>query len=370
VAVPSEARGVDLLVCRIPSHRNDLQLAEDLVEEVARVHGYEHIPSTLPVAQLQPVSLPRDFERAERARDALAALGLTETVNFPFVRPQDLAALAGDPAGAPPAALRLLNPIQDEESVLRTSLLPSLLRVVRQNLSRQVDRVGVFELARCYRPRGDSAESLPEEPLAVAVALTAGRDAHLWAPPEPPPLFFQAKGIAERLLSALGYVACYRRGGGAAFLHPGAEAEFSVEDRVVGSVGELHPAVARHFDIDVACAVIQIDLDALPAASAATQPFREVSREPSIRRDVAITLDRDRAAGEILESIGAVAGSDLVSVEIFDRYEGKGVPEGRVSLAFRMIFQRADRTLTDAEVTKATNRVVRTLKERFGAQLR
>jgi phenylalanyl-tRNA synthetase beta chain len=370
VDVRSEARGANVLACRIPSHRNDLHLAEDLAEEVARIHGYENIPATLPMAQLQPATLPRGFERAERARDALAALGLTELVNFPFVRPQDLAALAGDSAGAPPAALRLVNPIQEEESVLRTSLLPSLLRVVRQNLSRQVDAVGVFEVSHCFRPRGESLESLPAEPLSVTAVLTQGRDAGLWAPPEGPPIFFQVKGIAERLLSALGYVACYRSGGGASFLHPGAEAELSVEDRFVGSVGELHPAVAQHFDIDVACAVLQIDLDALPAESAATQQFREVSREPSIRRDIAVAVDRGQAAGEILQSIGAVAGPDLVSAEIFDRYEGKGVPEGRVSLAFRMIFQRADRTLTDAEVTKATNRVVRTLQERFGAELR
>jgi phenylalanyl-tRNA synthetase beta chain len=135
-------------------------------------------------------------------------------------------------------------------------------------------------------------------------------------------------------------------------------------------VGELHPEVASRFGIDVPCAVVEVDLDALLAANRREFQFREVSKEPSIRRDVAVLLDRSQPAGEIVEAVGKVAGADLVSVEIFDRYEGKGIPEGRVSLAFRMVFQRSDRTLTDAEVTKTTNRVIRTLTERFGAELR
>ena len=177
--------------------------------------------------------------------------------------------------------------------------------------------------------------------------LAAETDRHLWTAPEPPPIFFEARGVAERLLSALGYVACLRRGGSAPYLHPGAAAELLAQGHVV-----------------------EVDLDALLAANRREFQFREVSREPSIRRDVAVLLDRSQPAGEVVEAVGKVAGADLVSVEIFDRYEGKGVPEGRVSLAFRMVFQRSDRTLTDAEVTKTTNRVIRTLTERFGAELR
>jgi phenylalanyl-tRNA synthetase beta chain len=154
------------------------------------------------------------------------------------------------------------------------------------------------------------------------------------------------------------------------YLHPGAAAELSVRGQVVGVVGELHPEVAGRFEIDVPCAVVEVDLDGLLAANRREFQFREVSKEPAVRRDVAVLVDRTQPAGEIVEAVGKVAGADLVSVEIFDRYEGKGVPEGRVSLAFRMVFQRSDRTLTDAEVTKTTNRVIRTLTERFGAELR
>jgi phenylalanyl-tRNA synthetase beta chain len=370
VGVACERRGEDVLDCAVPSHRNDLHLPEDLVEEIARVHGYERIPTTLPLARLEPAALPPGFELAESARDALAGLGLVELATFPFVWPEDLDALGLEEGDPRRRSLRVLNPIQEGESQLRTTLLPSLLRVAKQNLRRQVDAVRVFEVTRIFLPQGEEPSKLPREALWATVLLAAETDRHLWAAPEPPPIFFEARGVAERLLSALGYVACLRRGGSAPYLHPGAEAELSAQGHVVGVVGELHPEVASRFGIDVPCAVVEVDLDALLAANRREFQFREVSREPSIRRDVAVLLDRSQPAGEIVEAVGKVAGADLVSVEIFDRYEGKGVPEGRVSLAFRMVFQRSDRTLTDAEVTKTTNRVIRTLTERFGAELR
>ena len=141
-------------------------------------------------------------------------------------------------------------------------------------------------------------------------------------------------------------------------------------DRPLGWVGELHPRVAVTFQIDEPCAWFELNLSALAAAEKKDVQFREVSREPSIRRDVAALLDREQPAGDVAAAIRKAGGSDLVSVELFDRYEGKGVPEGRVSLAFRLTFQRADRTLSDAEIAKSMDRVVRMLTNRFGAELR
>ena len=153
-------------------------------------------------------------------------------------------------------------------------------------------------------------------------------------------------------------------------MHPGAQAEIEVAGQSLGCMGELHPRVAATFEIDGPCAWFELNLTALSAAEKKDVQFREVSREPSVRRDVAALLDRAQSAGEVVEAIRKAGGNDLVSVELFDRYEGRGVPPGRVSLAFRLDFQRPDRTLTDAEVAKATDKVVRTLAERFGAELR
>jgi phenylalanyl-tRNA synthetase beta chain len=375
VGVEAGIESEGALVARIPSHRNDLQLPEDLIEEVARIHGYAEIPTTLPVAELRPVEVPTTWRLADRAKDLLAAEGFVELTTFPFVGERDLGALRLDPGDPRRVALRIQNPVQEHDPLLRTLLVPSLLRVAHQNRSRQVDRVAIFEICRVFLPHGGPQEGQPpvqlaREPLSLGALLIPGDLRPLWAAKPSPPLFHRLRGVTERLLSGLGYVASLRGGGSVTYLHPGAQAEIVIAGRSLGAIGELHPEVASSFAIDTACAWLEIDLDALAGASPRDARFREVSREPQVRRDLAALVDRDQSAGEILEAIRKAAGPDLVSVEPFDRYEGEGVPSGRVSLAFRLVFQRADRTLSDAEVGQSVDRVVRMLTNRFGAELR
>ena len=161
-----------------------------------------------------------------------------------------------------------------------------------------------------------------------------------------------------------------RRGGNVPYLHPGAQAEIAVSGRAIGSVGELHPELLRAFALDVPAALVEVELGALTAIAPPRPLFREPTRDPAIRRELAVLIDRDQSAGELLEEIRKQAGADLVSVELFDRYEGSGLPAGRVSVAFRLVFQRGDRTLVDTEVNRSMDLVVRALAERFGAELR
>jgi phenylalanyl-tRNA synthetase beta chain len=355
-----------VLLGRVPSYRNDLHLPEDLIEEAARIHGYDRIPTTMPTGTLAPVEPRPGRLLLEGAQDALAAAGLTETVSFPFLAEAELEALglaADDPRGR---ALRVQNPIREEEPLLRSLLLPTLLRLARQNLSRQAERVALFEVARVFVPQGGG--ELPAEPVEAAALLADAGQRRLWQG-EPPPLYFRASGVAERLLSALGYTPTLRDGA-PPYLHPGAAASIAVGGRVIGAVGEIHPEVARHFEIDVACAVVEVNLSALEALPRRAPRYHEVSRFPHIRRDIAVLVAAAQPAGEMLRAVRKAAGRDCISVELFDRYEGRGVPAGRVSLAFRLVFQRADRTLTDAEVTPAMEKVVRMLSERFGGELR
>jgi phenylalanyl-tRNA synthetase beta chain len=357
-----------VLVGAIPSHRNDLAIEEDLIEEVARIHGYDRIPATDPVAALVPGRVPPGWELAERARDALAAAGLCEAISFPFLSPQDLEKLGLAPPDPRARALHLQNPIREEEPCLRTSLLPSLLGLVRQNLARQAEAVRLFEVARVFLP-GPPGE-LPREPLQAAAVVTAPSSPRLWEPRPGPPLFFRLKGVAESLFAALGYRLETTPGSPPPFLHPGAAVALRVGGRVIGALGELHPEVATRFEIEAACALFELDLGALAAIQAARASYREVSRFPLVRRDLALTVDRGCPAGDLLAAIRESGGPDLGAAELFDRYEGPGVPEGRPSLAFHLVFQRADRTLTDDEVAAALERIVRRLDERFGAKLR
>jgi phenylalanyl-tRNA synthetase beta chain len=356
------------LSCRPPSHRNDLRIAEDLAEELVRIHGVDKIEATLPVGRLAPVGLPRLWSLGERARDGLVAAGLFECVCFPFVPDGDGERLGLGPDDPRQRTLRVVNPVKEEEGRLRSTLVPSLLRLARQNLDRQVDPVRIFELSRVFHPREEPEP--PAEPLWLAGLLTAPRQKRLWQAPEPPPVFFQLKGIAERLLIELGCVASLREGAVQPYLHPGAAAAILAGDQVIGSIGELHPDVAARFEIEVACALLELDLERLAQAPRRALRFREVSRFPQVRRDLAVVVGREPRAEDLLAAIAKTAGPDLHSVEIFDRYQGAGVPEDRVSLAFRLVFQRLDRTLTDGEVTSAIERVVRMLSHRFGGNLR
>jgi len=365
--IACRADGPGALGAAIPSHRNDLHLPEDLVEEVARLYGYDRIPERVPVSALIPPTAPPAWDLGERVRDALAAAGLSEAVAFPFVAPEVLAKL-GDAEGGAAAALRLANPIREEEPCLRTTLLPSLLDLARQNLARQAERVRLFEVSRVFLARGPG--ELPAEPLRVAAVLTAPAGRRLWEPAEPIPLFFEAKGVAESLLTAIGYEPSSSSGAAPPHLHPGASVALAVGGRMIGAVGELHPEVAARFGIEATCAVFELDLGALLACEPRRPAYREVSRFPLVRRDLAVLVAAERPAGEIADAIAQSGGKHLLSVELFDRYQGRGVPEGQVSLAFRLVFQRMDATLTDEEVGAAMARVVRMLERRFDGKLR
>jgi phenylalanyl-tRNA synthetase beta chain len=264
-------------------------------------------------------------------------------------------------------AVALANPLTEEESRLRTTLVPSLLGVARSNRARQHERIRAFEVGRVFAPR--DGRELPVETRHVAGVLVRG-EAGLWDARAPAPLFYEAKGAVEVALEAIGLAGRFAAGAAEAFLHPGASATVSVGGAAVGWVGELHPETAARCEIDAPCALFELDLEALAAIPRPAVVYHEVSRHPSARRDLAVVVPRETAAGAVVDAIRTTAGGQLVDVGVFDRYEGRGVPEGHVSLAFRLIFQRPDRTLTDAEVAKATDRVVRMLAERFGGALR
>lgn len=331
------------------------------------MYGYDRITRAMPREALRPVTTPPARARVEIARDALAGAGLTECMTLPFASGAELDRLGLAPEDPRRSAVRLLNPLTDEESRLRTTLVPSLLGVAQSNRARQHGGVRAFEIGRVFSP-GKPAELPVETRHAVGIVIRG--EAGVWDRGTPPPLFFEAKGIVETVLEHLGLEGTYRADAGEPFLHPGASARVEVGGHAVGALGELHPEVAARFEIDAPCALFTLDLDALAAAPPEPVRYREVSRHPSVRRDLAVLLSREQSAGAVLAAIRGAAGPHLVDAAVFDRYEGRGVPEGRVSLAFRLVFQRPDRTLTDAEVARATERVVRMLADRFGGELR
>jgi phenylalanyl-tRNA synthetase beta chain len=368
VGVTSTAGADGELRCAIPSWRNDLAIAADLIEEVARIHGYDRIDATMPVAAISPVTKPAPYALLERARESLGRAGLVELRLFPAGLPADLDGLRVPPGDPLRRVVRIENPMPGQGSELVTTLLPGLLHAAGRNLARQVERVRIFEAGRVFLAR--EGGELPEEPLrAAGLVISSGR-ASLWDPQPPQPPFFTAKGVAEAVLRSLGHTTAFHVGTPVPWLHPGASGELRRGDTALCRVGDLHPEVAKAFEIDAPCAVFEIDLDACLGLAPESRRYRDPSPYPAVRRDLAVLLDRGQAAGDVLDAIRRTAGQILVSADIFDRYEGKGVPPGKVSVAFRLVFQRGDRTLQDAEVGKTTERIVAMLGERFGAELR
>jgi phenylalanyl-tRNA synthetase beta chain len=362
--IPSEETGGGALRCAIPSHRNDLRIPADLVEEIARMIGYENIDATLPLARLAPASRPPAQELVERARDVASSLGWSECMTLPMESSAAHDALGLHPEDPRRRAVTLLNPLVEDERLLRTSLVPSLLGVVRQNLARQRPEVRAFEVGRVFQR---SEGPLPEERVELALAL-AGRAEGVWDGEVSP--FFEVKGVAERLLAGFGSAPRWKADAEEPFLHPGASARAVFSKQVVAVVGELHPELALRAEIDAPCALLVVNIDALAKQAKPEVRYEPVSRQPSVRRDLAILVDRVQAAGSVLSTIRQNGGALLQGVTLFDRYEGKGVPEGKVSLGVRLVFQHGERTLTESEVAKAMDRVVRTLGQQFGAELR
>ena len=353
------------MLCLIPSHRNDLSTEADLAEEVARMIGYEQIPATLPVARLRPVPPAPLRQLIERVRDILCGLGFTEALTLPLESAESHDALglaASDPRRR---ALVLRNPLAEAECLLRTDLCASMLRLVRRNQARQRGHVRAFEISRVFLP--DDGEALPREPTHLVVAL-AGAERSLWH--RAPPPYFAIKGVAERLFGDLGIRYAERGEALEPFLHPRASVRFEIAGQGAATLGELHPDVAHRFEIEGPCALLTAELDLLLHRLPGPPRFAAVSRYPSVRRDLAFVVDREQSGGELLGAARNAAGKHLIAAEIFDRYEGRGIPEGAVSIALGLVFQHAERTLTEGEVNRAVEGVVQTIGERFGGELR
>jgi phenylalanyl-tRNA synthetase beta chain len=321
----------------------------------------------LPGGAIEGVSIPPRRETREAVRSALVAAGFTEVMTYPFASSGDADALrlaADDPRRR---AVRVVNPIQADRPWLRTQLVASVLRTAHANRARQVEEIRAFELARVFHAGAPGA--LPDEPIEAVALLARGATKTLWGG-EPAPVFFEMKGAAERLLAELGVRASFRSGDVEPFLHPGAAGEFRLGKQRVVTVGELHPECAREFELDGPVALLIADVDALDRAGRAAARYREVSRFPSVSRDLAVLLARDVEAGAVADALREAGGEALQSVRVFDRFAGRGVPDGKVSVAFRLVFQRLDRTLTEPEVSEAMERVMAALTRRFGAELR
>ncbi len=355
LGLPFTRDGDDFIVTP-PSRRFDLAIEEDFVEEVARIHGYDRIPAN-PSAHVQHMLPDAEGARPRNAvKRALADLDWQEIITFSFVSSATEAAL--DPAARP---IKVLNPIAAQLDVMRTSLLPGLIETLKTNLNRKASRVRVFEVGRTFQRAAPGYD----QPLKVAGLAYGPADPEQWGAPARDVDFFDVKGDVEAL-AAPRRVATRRCAHPA--LHPGRTATLVVDGMDAGWIGELHPRLLRHFDLPKAPVVFEVDLDVLTRG--AVPAGKSVSRQPVVRRDLALVVDDALPAQTLLDALDKAKPAHVIAVALFDAYRGRGLTEGRKSLAILVLMQDTSRTLTDADIDATEALLLTVAREQFGATLR
>jgi phenylalanyl-tRNA synthetase beta chain len=350
----------------VPSFRRDVAIEDDLVEEVARVWGYDRIPSTLPAGPLVLTRRPPQLVARDTVRRALAAAGCQEAVTLSLIDPAHLRHLGIDPAD--PGVVRLQNPLAADRSVLRPTLLMGLLEAVATNVRRQAPDVRVFEIGRVFEGRGSG--ELPREETRVAIAWTGLRASRAWYAARARADVFDVKGAVETIVEALGRGEVRVVPAASPYLEDDRGATVLVHGAPVGILGELHPAVQQAFELPAPVFVAELGLDRLLDLPGAVAQHRRLARFPGVQRDLAVVVSTDVPAADVSRAIEAIEVSWLRRASLFDVYEGAQVGPGRKSLAYGLLYQADDRTLTDAEVNRAHAEVVERLRRELGAEVR
>ncbi len=349
--VTEEAEG---LVAQVPHWRaRDVYREADLVEEVARIDGVDRLPATLHAPHAAGGLTPAQRAR-RRAEDALAARGLYEIAGWSFAEPALLDRMRL-PADHPiRRVVALENPMSERESILRPTILGSLLDAAAHNLARGVTDLGIFEVGAVYRA-GDGP--LPDEMQALAVLLVGRGDV------------LAAKGLLEAVLDTLRVESSIEQTE-EPFLHPGKAGVVMVGGEALGLVGEVHPLVTRAWDIDQQVAAFAIDLEGVIAAAPEVTAYRHLIDYPSLRQDIAVVVADDVPAGRVVDVVRNAAGELLADARVFDVFRGAQLGEGRVSLALHLELRAPDRTLTDEDAAGVRERIVAALRDQLGGELR
>ena len=360
LGLPFTREGDDFLVTP-PSWRFDIEIEEDLIEEIARLHGYDNIPAPAPRGPLAMLQQPESQRPAARVRQVLVDRGYQEVVNFAFVEEAweaDFAANAD--------LIRLANPIASQMAVMRSTLIGGLVANLVTNLKRKQSRVRLFETGRIFRrdTKGGAVSGF-HQPWRLAGLAYGGALPEGWGSGARKVDFFDVKGDLEALL-APAQVRFEKITHPA--LHPGRAARLVLDGCDIGCIGELHPEWVQKYDLPQAPVVFELDFDAVKAAK--IPAYEEVSKFPAVIRDLAIVVDQDLALQTLLGGLKDTLPTLVKDIQLFDVYVGKGVPENKKSLAFRIVMQDTQRTLLDSEVDAAMQQLVSCLEQAFGAQLR
>lgn len=349
-------KSVDKITVSVPRRRGDIAIKEDLIEEVGRIYGVNNIIGRLPKMEMKSGS----FDKTTRGiRNKLVDLGLNETLSYILVNDKEAKYFTKDDT----ELVKLLDPMTEERNTLRHSILPSLLKIYEYNKARSNKDISIFEIGKAFYKKGE--EYGENNKLA---ALMAG-EFYLGVGNKKTVDFYIIKGIVEEVLDYLGYGNRYsfviKNDKMPSELHPGQSALISVNNDIVGLIGRVHPSLVKE-----SVYVFEIDLDKLLEKKVGKMKYKEISKFPSIKKDLAVVVDKNITSEEIGTLIKKAAGSTLTKIEVFDVYTGKGIEENKKSIAFSLTFEKMDRTLTDEEINASMEKIIDMLTKKMNAELR
>lgn len=360
----------DEITVKVPSWRNDVTCMADISEEIARLHGFDKIKSTLPngVSMQGTQSAKQTF--IDKIKTSLSSQGLYETISFALTNEETFNKL-NIPQDSPlRKAVPIMNPLSDEYPLVRTTLLSSIFDNLARNLARKNDDVALFEVGSVFFPKALPVTELPDEVVKIAGAITGRRNAQGWNQTNDMVDFYDAKGIIEELLANLRVTRYTVEAGTHYAMHPGKTALFKKGRDVIATVGEVHPAVLSAYGITKPVYIFELDATTVMKYMAKDLKYKALPKYPATSRDLAMLVDVDVNAADIEKAMTKAAGQNLTQITLFDVYTGKQVEEGKKSLAFSLTFQSNDKTLTDAEIDPAIEKIVAKLQKDFNANLR
>ncbi|SEA67480.1 phenylalanyl-tRNA synthetase beta subunit [Desulfuromusa kysingii] len=358
----------DCLQVKVPSFRPDIEREVDLIEEIARLYGYDQIPVTMPVGAVD-AKLPSLRQLLQKTlRQSMVAAGFSEAINYSFVATDSISKIGISDQDSRSTQVKILNPLSEDQAVMRTSLVPSLLETVAKNLNYRSSDLRLFELRPVFLTQS-SDQSV--EKLSLTAVMSGQREPEGWSQNSQAVDFYDIKGVVEAVLSNAHIEnVAFDPLVSQPYLHPGKSCQLRLGDQSLGFVGEVHPEILHKFGIEQPVYLFELDVETAISVAGQHAQFKPLSKFPDVKRDSALLLDESISAEQVMDVINQSKVRFVESASIFDLYTGKGVPAGKKSLAIRVCYRDLEKTLTESEVTKSHDKLIRSLCHRLEAEIR
>jgi phenylalanyl-tRNA synthetase beta chain len=342
----------------VPSFRDDVEIEADVIEEITRIYGYDNIPTKLMDTTFTQGSKSYEQKLIDRAKDNLTAQGLYEVFTYSFVSPGVFSKINLKAESPLRNAIKLINPLGEEQSIMRTTILPNIMDVISRNYNRKIEEGQFFELSKVYLAETLPLTDLAEERETLTIGMYGNVD------------FFDLKGVVENLLEELNIKNYRILSSNSDSFHPGRTAELIINNKRIGLLGELHPDVLDNYDVPVRVYAAELNFDEIMNQSNPEIKYSPLPKYPSVSRDIAVVVDEEISAGQIEEIIKNKGGKTVEDVKLFDIYRGSQIEKGYKSMAYAITYRSEEKTLTEEDVSKVHNKILNSLASQVGAILR